>query len=271
MSTQHKTYSAVFFLILLLLTGLWSCQKVINVDLNSASPKIVIDGNVTDQPGPYTVTLSQTVNFDETNIFPPVSGALIVINDNTGTSDTLKETTPGTYQTSKLQGVSGRTYTLTVVTNNITYTATSSMPMPVEIDTLTLKNSPRSTKKLVSVTFTDPAGISNYYHFVEQIINIHITGKPYIPTLGSVTSDRLLDGTERSFLLGRGATDLTAGDSVLVSLQCVDKNVYNYFRTAQQQGDMSTTLSNPVSNISNGALGYFSACTVRTKMIVVTE
>src|ERR1700722_4665701 len=49
-----------------------SCQKVINIDLNSASPAMIIVGNVNDQPGPYTVTLSQTVNFSQPNTFPAV-------------------------------------------------------------------------------------------------------------------------------------------------------------------------------------------------------
>jgi hypothetical protein len=36
-----------------------SCTKVINVNLNSAAPDIVIEGNVNDGPGPYQVKLSQ--------------------------------------------------------------------------------------------------------------------------------------------------------------------------------------------------------------------
>jgi hypothetical protein len=35
------------------------CQKVINVDLNEAAPRIVIEGLINDRPGPYTVTISK--------------------------------------------------------------------------------------------------------------------------------------------------------------------------------------------------------------------
>src|SRR5580698_1411472 len=112
----------------LLAIGCWllavGCQKVINIDLNSASPAIVIVGNINDQPGPYTVTLSQTVNFSQPNTFPAVSGAFISIADNTGFIDTLFETSvPGTYNTKKIMGMPGRTYTLKVIAGGQTYTS----------------------------------------------------------------------------------------------------------------------------------------------------
>ncbi|HSZ26237.1 MAG TPA: DUF4249 family protein, partial [Cytophagaceae bacterium] len=107
--------------IVLIIVSLSSaCQKVINVDLNDASPQLVIIGTVTDQSGPYSVSLSQTVNFSDDNIFPPVSGAQVIISDNVGNSETLTETTPGTYKTSLLQGVTGRTYSLSVTSNGKT-------------------------------------------------------------------------------------------------------------------------------------------------------
>ena len=101
-----------------IVTVLASCQKVINIDLNSVSPTIVIVGNLNDQPGPYTVTLNQTVNFSQPNTFPTVDGAFVTIADNAGTIDTLFETTTlGTYHTKKIMGVPGRTYTLSVTSN----------------------------------------------------------------------------------------------------------------------------------------------------------
>src|SRR5436305_10635659 len=51
---------------------LFSCTKVIQVDLNSANTNIVIEGIVSDAAGPYQVKLTQTVNFSDPNSFPPV-------------------------------------------------------------------------------------------------------------------------------------------------------------------------------------------------------
>src|SRR6187551_2496352 len=89
-----------------------SCEKEISIDLNSSSPQIVIEGNISDEPGPYTVKISKTVNFSEANVFPPVTGALVVISDNTGVIDTLTETLPGSYLTNTITGTQGNTYTL---------------------------------------------------------------------------------------------------------------------------------------------------------------
>src|ERR1700744_1940310 len=91
----------------LLLITLSSCTKVINVDLNSANPNMVVDAEIADQPGPYKVSLTKTVNFRDDNIFPAVSGAVIVLSDNAGNSETLAETSPGNYTSAHLQGVVG--------------------------------------------------------------------------------------------------------------------------------------------------------------------
>ncbi len=258
------------FLVLALIVISVSCQKVINVDLNTASPKLVIDASISDQPGPYTILLYQSVGFNQDNVFPPVQGALVSIDDNAGNTDSLKEVLPGTYQTSVLQGIPGRTYKLTVNSDGNVYTATSTMPLPVNIDTIFVENSLRSKNKDLLIRFSDPADSSNYYRIVEKVTNSQpVNGKIVLPTLGSVTSDRLANGSEINFTPDGNQPQLVPGDTVLVSLQCIDKNVYDYFRTARQNGSASTTLSNPVTNITAGALGYFSAYSVRTKIIVV--
>ena len=76
------------------------CQKVINIDLNEASPHIVIEGMITDSIGPYRVIISNSGSYFSQLILPPVSGALAIISDSKGTIDTLKETIPGIYLTS---------------------------------------------------------------------------------------------------------------------------------------------------------------------------
>jgi hypothetical protein len=48
-------------------------------------------------------------------------------------------------------------------------------------------------------------------------------------------------------------------------LQSIDKGVYDYFRTAGNDGNQSASPSNPISNIDNEALGYFNACAVTKK------
>src|ERR1700722_927346 len=88
---------------------LYSCKKVIQIDLNSAAPQIVIEGNITDTTGPYLVTISKTVNFSASNSFPPVQGATVQITDSmTAQTYAMTESTPGSYYSiGALRGQSG--------------------------------------------------------------------------------------------------------------------------------------------------------------------
>src|SRR3978361_2204612 len=99
---------------LLLLLFLSSCTKVIDVNLNNASKKYVIEGTITDEPGYCQVKITQTVNFSDPNNFPAVSGAIVTVSDNNGTPVTLAETSAGIYQTGDINGTIAHHYTLSV-------------------------------------------------------------------------------------------------------------------------------------------------------------
>jgi hypothetical protein len=256
-----KTY-IIYIINLFVIITIYSCQKVIDVDLNAVSPQIVIEGNIYDRPGPYTVNIFKTVNFSDPNIYPPVSGAFVQISDDAGNSEVLSEAASGTYTCSTLGGKSGRTYTLTVRTSEQTYTAISSMPDPIEIDSIYIEKTILGDEKLVSLKFKDPAGIDNYYRLIEFKNGIRQKGF-------EVSNDKLsLNGTITYSIYQNTDSTLNSGDKVTVWLESIDNNMYDYFRTAADDGE-SASPSNPISNISNGALGYFNACAVRTKDIIV--
>jgi len=247
-----------------------SCQKVVVLNLNNTSPQIVIQGEITDSAGPYIVMINQSVGFYANNIFPTVSGAIVKISDNQGVTDSLTETSPGIYSTHILQGVPGNTYTLSVFAQNTNYTATSTMPMPVMLDSITFQTTSGFGQKQISavVNFQDPAIIKNYYQFVE-----YINGQQFTKNI-FVFDDRLSDGKYISRTLRTDSSYLKSGDLLKVKMNCIDENVYNYFDQLQQSsgtGAFNTTASpaNPLSNISNGALGYFSAYTTQSKNVLV--
>jgi hypothetical protein len=254
-----KQYINLAITSIVLVSVFSSCEKIINLDLNSDSPQIVIEGNVYDQPGPYLVKISQTVNLDDSIFYPPVNGAVVEISDNAGNSEVLTELSSGNYITSVLQGASGRTYTLTVESKGKTYVAISTMPNPVNIDSIYLEKSMFGNENSVSVNFNDPVNINNYYCLVEFINSKRQTGF-------NVTDDNLNQGKIISYSLmsARNTGKIETGDNVSVWLESIDENVYEYFRTASRDGGQSSSPSNPTSNINNGALGYFNACSVRT-------
>lgn len=241
-----------------------ACTKVIDIDLNSKDPHIVIEANITDAPGPYTVAISQTVNFSETNSFPPVTGAVVTVSDDAGNTEVLVESFPGNYQGTIIQGVPGRTYYLSVVSKGKTYTSESKMPLPVQFDTLLLvPNTAFGPAYYIIPLFTDPVGTGNRYRCIETINTKRI--KDFF-----LFEDQLTDGLLNGQPILNFEDSLATGDSVSVELQCIDKPNYLYFFSLLQTASgQSGAPANPVSNISNEALGYFSAHTSRRKYVII--
>ena len=237
---------------------LTSCEKVIHLDLNTSTPKIVIQGNIYDEPGPYQVKISSSVNFDDASEYPPVSGAIVLISDNSGQAEVLSESMPGTYKSSKIRAYADRSYSLSVKTGGKVFKAESNMPQGVEIDSIYFTKSPFSGDKITTIRFNDPPNTKNYYRIIYFVNDIQ--QKEFY-----VLSDDIFQGTKIVYsLMPRGSEiKLAEGDKVTVWLEAVDNGVYEYFRTAVTEGGQSASPSNPVSNISNGALGYFNACSVR--------
>src|ERR1700712_5637546 len=101
-----KRFPSAWIAILIILS---SCQKVIDLPLHNASEKYVIEGNITNQPGPYNVRIGTTGKVNEDYRFKGVSQATVLIRDGVGNAETLMEVQPGIYQTLHLTGVEGRT------------------------------------------------------------------------------------------------------------------------------------------------------------------
>jgi hypothetical protein len=243
-----------------------SCQKTITLSLNTVPPQLVIQGEITDSAGPYTIMINRSVNFYADNNFPAVSGASVRISDNDGVTDTLIETNPGIYATHNIQGKPGFTYTLSVNINDTMYTATSMMPQPVPLDSITFNHSLVSSRNGITVqaNYQDPGGISNYYQFVLYINGSQFTKNYY------AFDDRLKDGKYVVQNLFMDSAYLKTGDNLKVNMYCIEVNVFNYFNQLSQAsntGAFNTTVApaNPSTNISNGAYGIFSAHTVSSR------
>ena len=248
-----------------------ACKKVINVDLNNAAPQIVIEGQVTNLRGPFPVRISRSVSFSADNIYPPVTNADVYITDTTnGIVDHLIQspTDSGLYLARGTVGVPGHTFVLSVAIDGKQYRAVSTMPRPVFLDSVTFAmNYDFNNKQQINavVNFQDPPGLGNYYQFTEQVSGRNI------PNI-FVFEDRLSDGRYIEQPLFNDSAYLQRNDTLVLTMNCVDKNIYNYFFTlANVTGNnfQTATPANPNTNITGGALGYFSAHTEqRAKLIV---
>jgi len=264
MNTPINIYKS-FLLGAVLLLSMSSCEKEIDVDLRSVPPRIVIEGIVKkDQLA--TVRVSQTIDFNNNDGYPNLSGAIVKISDDAGNSETLKQDQTGWYTAEKLKGEIGKKYHLSVTYEGEEYTSTSQMPPQVPLDSITMKKVPIMDYGFPLVHFRDPIGETNQYYRCLLFIN----GKQHPDVMEFIQSAELMDGHYfhdplQVYINDDDIDPIYKGDEITVEFQCIDKGTYKFFFTLFSIGQSPT---NAISNISNGALGYFSACTAERKTII---
>lgn len=261
LSKMKKTH-----FIWMMLTGIlfFSCQKVIDIDLNEGNQQLVIEGFVTKGETVHTVKITKTLNFDENVAFPTVDNATVVITDNVGNSETLTMTAPGVYKTSSLLGVEGRTYTITVNVDGKTFTAASKMPTEVVLNGLDVIVIPfgLDTLRAVVPNRIDEAGVENFYQY-DFFVNGEQNKGIYLQ------DDQFSDGVQNQQPLFGG--ELLPNDTVRVIMYCIDKPVYKYLYSIDANTGSIAAPANPVSNFGKTCLGYFSARTQKEQSVVIPQ
>jgi hypothetical protein len=254
-----------------MLSCLSSCEKVIEVELNASPNQIVIEGNITNIRETQTIKITQSVPYTDSNTYPALDSAIVTVTDDTGRTWNFSRTQPGTYTIPMMRGEPGRTYNLKAIVKEVTYTASSTMPAPVLIDSLSIRSltfGGEETKQ-VEVIYNDPKSVVNQYRFILKINDIQ-TKRIF------TDNDRFTDGNKVNSTLFYSDDDnkeLASGDKIDVEIQCLDKDVFNYWNTLSQQTQNGpgggVTPGNPPSNIRDNALGYFSAHTTNSKATVL--
>lgn len=258
----------IFFILLvtIIFTG---CEKVLNLQYKDNQSKLVIEGNITNQIGPYFVKITRSIRLPETGAYPTVNNANVTISDDAGNNETLVLQGNGIYQTTTLTGVEGRTYTLTVNVDNQTYTAKSTMPKRVPFDSVKVENITFIGSEIeynIIPVYKDPFTKGDNYRFVlfvnDSLINQHF-----------VQNDEVKNGVVNTVRLEVDDDDLILkkGDLISLNMQCIDKNVALFYTTLALISNAGpgggTTPNNPPNNLTNGALGLFSAHTVEKKSV----
>ena len=259
-----------FIILLLVVLSLSSCKKIIDIDIKNAKPILVIEGNLVDEFGIQQIKISKTVALDNENIFPKVSGAAVKITDNLGNEFVFLESKPGFYIKS-MKGIAGRTYNLSVEVEGQKYTASSTMPKKVLLDSIGIlkTNLFGKERRNVAAFYKDPAADLNFYRYY-LYVNYKLVKNIF------VSNDRLTNGNlirQQFFYNSDDIEELKKGDIVDLEMLNIDANIFDYWYSLSQQVDrgpnQNTTPSNPSSNIIGGALGYFSAQAYQIKTITV--
>lgn len=250
-----------------------SCVEVINLKHDNTDPILIVDAQITDQPGPYDVKLSTTISFNSNDRSLLVNDALVTISDNAGNEEDLTFTENGIYQTNSFQGVVGRTYSLTIQYNGQTYTAQSTMLPVSEIDTL-FSSFQQATNFLdagyyvsLAAAVSVPNNI-NYYRWKLYENDSLYNGREDI----FVADDEYAEG-EFEF---RFDYPFEINDQVRIEMYSLNKDALDYYNgfvevLQSDGGFFSPPPVNAPSNISNGALGLFQANAVSIREITIAD
>lgn len=258
-----------FFSMVLLLS---SCEEVIELNLDTAAEKYVIEAILTDQANGARVLISKTKSYSSTNDFVGVGGAVVEIEDQLSNVTRLTESAkPGVYLNATLKGTPTQTYKLRITIAEQVFTATCTMPAVVALQDvypyeLNLFDGPRL---FTHVRYTDPIGVKNFYRFIEYKNEVYT--KSIMATNDEFTDGRTVNQTIFPYEFDE-ESKLKKGDKIKLEFLTIDEPVYKYWFSVDngaQGGGDSAAPANPVSNIKGGAIGYFSAHTIQSKEYTV--
>jgi hypothetical protein len=267
MKKHRPPYYIAPLIIALLIAG---CKKVIQLDLANQSGQLVIEANFVYAPGKQVVKLSRNVPFTSPNTYPPVTGATVTMDNHHGRIINFTEGPTGYYTADSIGGTAGRTYTMNVEVGTQTYSASSTMPdVDVTPDSLAAQNDlfeASKGKKRITVFFQDPPGEANQYRFVMYVNHVQVKAV-------FAYDDQFIDGKYVNLDLQQNDIDIYAKDTVDVEMQCIDRPVYLYWFTLEQQQANNpggaVAPANPPTNFLPATLGYFSAHTSHSIRLVV--
>ncbi|MEM0998772.1 MAG: DUF4249 family protein [Bacteroidota bacterium] len=257
-------------LLLVGLIGLLACEEEIALDLQLNEPTVVIEGWITDEPGPYQFKVSQTSDYLGTSPEDLLSGAELVVRDDLGNADTLVEVRPGYYETNGLQGEQFRSYTVEATVSGATYSASNFLPRIGPIvgsGSLYCDTCVFGEGYYVGFLAQEPAGIGDYYLF-RLTVNDSLYDSPFD---FFVTDDRLVDGQLSPY---QYPYPLEAGDTVVVEVRGISQLSYDHYITVFQQlssggGPFGAPPDNLLSNFDNGALGFFGTASVVKDTVII--
>ena len=255
-----------YFLYILLIVFTTSCEDVIDINLNTAEPKLVIDASINWFKGTIgneqQIKLSLTAPYFNTSV-PPANGAIVSVSDsNSNTFNFIEEGNSGVYRNTTFVPVINQTYILTIIYNGETYTATETLKSVVDIDFVEQNDNGgfSGTETELKAYYTDPEDEENYYFF-EFISDI-----PVIPTL-EVYEDEFTNGNQ---IFGfYTEAELEAGDQVIIRNYGVSERFYEFMFILLQQNSEegggpfetqpATIRGNCINqtNPDNFPLGYF--------------
>ncbi len=283
----------IFFIFPVLLLLFASCEDIIEVELNEEDTGLyAVEAIITtiDEP---VVFLTKGLAVSANDDYQGISGAIVTITDNAVPANSIQLIQDpdkiGKYVVPpdiEYTGVTGRAYTVTILSDGVELVATDTLNPVSVIDSINIWPSLRGERRFLGI-FTygqEPAGLGNYYKWDIYINDTLLNEASTI----SLASDELVDGNYVAAL--EIFTDyhdpqkpservLKYGDNVFVKQISISKFAYEYFMQLVNQSMGGGMFSVPSANIKSNfrssdgkeVLGLFSAHDVSVSNVVTID
>lgn len=264
-----------------------ACTEEVDFDLNTEESRLVVEGEISTASAKHLVKLTKTTSYFNSEEAPYVTDAVLTISDGS-TNWSLTEEKPGHYYTPLITPLPNKTYTLSIFSDGETYTASDYMSENLPVDSINviedLAFDFEENKELpfysIFLFAQEPAGLGDGYVWKYWINKPDTAWKDMTARFldWSYTDDEFIDGNRpdngweifgyipvKEFPPG---TEVRM-ESYRVSLEYIDFLDAMQAQTART-GFFDGPPANIPSNVSNGAIGFFSAVAVDTSRVIVT-
>jgi len=268
-----------YCLIIFIITFISSCNEDLNIDFPEPDDKIVIDGWI-EQNKKATVFLTANSPYftaiDSASLRDLVlTRAKVTIDDGEDTEILILRKNeiyfpPFLYQSNRISGEIGKTYTITAEYGGKIAWASTIIPEPVEIDTVFFELAEgEDSLGVIRIEFTDPAEIKNYYRIFSKRVGID---DKFITTLAMGYDDKYFAGKKAEFTLFRAPSSYITeddnenfyrlGDTVIIKLCTISKDHFEFWNSYQEEilnvaNPFAASLTEVRSNVEGDGLGVW--------------
>lgn len=255
-----------YLIILIIPFLLFSCEEDVVINLGKIQKRLVVEAKVTNGSPTATVALSYSQDFYDTPDTQLITNATVQILAEMGESETLSLNSKDIFTTSALQPNYGKNYTLKVKVDGQEIEATTTLPLPVKITNVSFVPNPFSESNdsiNIYVSVADPIEQVNYYRLKVNKKGAKPSGEYY-----------LMDdsyGNGQVLPMPVYYKNFKPGDTVIVELDNLSKNLYQYYSSLSENVNgsfNSIAPGNPTSNMPDNVYGYFGGYAITRDTVI---
>ncbi|MBL0744818.1 DUF4249 domain-containing protein [Chryseolinea lacunae] len=265
--------------------ALAACDKPIRLDLGQSTPRVIIEGQVTNRLGSQYVKVSRSSDFYQTGPSPRITNAIVTVKDSDG-NEIMFEHNPRNYADSigyylpqtAFVGTIGKDYHLRVEVDGQVYEADDHLYSVTSIDSLAFrvdddeKDDPKDYNKFYEVLLyaKEPQNTTDYYLFkFYRNDSLKVDDDNEIYYSNDEALGESIDGISSPVFFG-------PGDKATVEAYSLSRSGYVFYDDLQKLlntdgGLFNQPPANSRTNLTNGAFGFFHASAVNSKTIVIVE